>query len=260
MHSAERKLSYIRTTPEHARQHGHLLDFTMIDRYSITASAAALAERFSVDVPDFYHAHYNASPTQLLPVITSAAPDGVSSFYWGTAPDWAKNKTVSEKLINHRREHFAEKPTLKKALRAHRCMVPADGFYGWKKLGKKTNVPYRFVLKSMPLFAFPALWEEFEDTDGNQIQTFSIITRPADPVVASIQERMPVILTRQAEKIWLDKSSTDEALLQVFGSAGLPELNFYPVSPRISQRDVDVPSLIVPTPPADQHGNLTLFD
>lgn len=232
----------------------------MIDRYSITASSDQLAGRFSVDVPDFYKAHYNASPTHILPVITSSTPNGLSSFYWGTAPAWAKNRSVSEKIINLHSEDFKEKVSLKKAMRKQRCLVPADGFYGWKKVGKRTSIPYRFVMKSQRLFSFPALWEEFEDTDGVQIQTFAIITCVADGTVNPVQERMPVILTRASEKVWLDKDSTEESLLQVISTADTKELNFYPVSPRISQQDVDVPSLIVPTPPSDQHGNLTLFD
>jgi putative SOS response-associated peptidase YedK len=233
---------------------------TMIDRYSITASASEISERFAVDVPDFYKAHYNASPTQLLPVITSATPEGLSLFYWGTAPEWAKNKTLSEKFINHRAEYFAEKPTLKKALRAQRCIIPADGFYGWKKVGKKTSIPYRFVFKPSPVLSFPGLWEEFEDTDGNQIQTFAIITMAADKRVSPIQERMPVVLNNELENLWLDKASDEAALMKVFSAYTSVEMNYYPVSPRISQKDIDVPSLIIPTPPADQHGNLTLFD
>lgn len=232
----------------------------MIDRYSITISAAEMSDRFLVDVPEFYKAHYNASPTQLLPVITSASPEGVSSFYWGTGPEWANNRTLGEKLVNQRAENFPEKPILKKALHTRRCIVPADGFYGWKKLGKKTSIPYRFVIKSLPVFSFAALWEEFEDTDGNQVQTFVIITRAANKIVSAIQDRMPVILSRQSEKIWLDKGSHEESLMQILSAPDASDLNFYPVSPRISQKDVDVPSLIVPTPPADQHGNLTLFD
>lgn len=232
----------------------------MIDRYSITASAAMISERFSVDVPEFYKAHYNASPTQLLPIITSASPHGVSLFYWGTAPEWAKNKTVSEKLINQRAEQFSEKPTLKKALRTHRCIIPADGFYGWKRVGKKTTIPYRFVVKGQGIFSFPGLWEEFEDTEGVQIQTFTLITVPANPVVTAVQERMPAILTAESERAWLDKDSTEEALMSIFSRGDSAELTYYPVSPRISQVEVDVPSLIVPTPPLDQHGNLTLFD
>ncbi len=232
----------------------------MIDRYSITAPASIISERFSVDVPEFYKVHYNAAPTQLLPVITSAAPQGVSLFYWGIAPEWAKNKTVSEKYINHRAEYFADKPVLKKALRTQRCIVPADGFYGWKKVGKRTSIPHRFTLKSKAVFSLPGLWEEFEDPDGNQIQTFAIITREANPIVRTIQERMPVILQGNFEKAWLDRSSTEKSLLDILQSPDTPEMSYYPVSPRISQRELDVPSLIIPTPPADQHGNLTLFD
>lgn len=232
----------------------------MIDRYSITATAAQISERFSVDVPQFYKEHYNASPTQLLPIITSGSPEGVSLFYWGTAPDWAKNKTLSEKLINLRAEHFPEKPTLKKSLRTHRCIIPADGFYGWKKVGRKTSIPYRFVVGGQGIFSFPGLWEEFEDTEGVQMQTFAIITIPANNVVNAVQERMPVILTRETEKLWLDKNSTEDKLLPVFSLNNTTELSYYPVSPRISQVEIDAPSLIVPTPPADQFGNLTLFD
>ncbi|HET9487516.1 MAG TPA: SOS response-associated peptidase [Chryseosolibacter sp.] len=232
----------------------------MIDRYSITASAKQISARFTVDVPEFYKEHYNASPTHLLPVITSATPQGLSLFYWGTAPDWAKNKTLSDKLINLPAEQFPEKPALKKSLKTHRCLIPADGFYGWRKVGKKTSIPYRFVLNSQRIFSFPALWEEFEDTDGHQIQTFKIITAPSNAVVLAIQERMPVILNNETEILWLDANCEEEKLLEIISTTDKTELNYYPVSPRISQMDIDVPSLIVPTPPADQHGNLTLFD
>src|SRR5687767_2573750 len=105
----------------------------MIERYSISAPAERIAERFSADVPDFYKERYNAAPTQLLPVITTGSPAGVSLFYWGTSPEWSKNKTLSERSINLRAENFAEKPALKRALRKNRCIIPADGFYAWKK-------------------------------------------------------------------------------------------------------------------------------
>src|SRR5688572_9865287 len=204
----------------------------MIDRYSITATKQIIAERFAVDVPDFYKAKYNAAPTHLLPVITSTSPNGISLFYWGTSPEWSKNKTVSERMINVRTENLSDKPALKKALRKHRCIVPADGFYGWKKVGKKTSIPYRFIFKSQNLFSFPALWEEFEDTEGNQIQTFAIITTQSDKLVNTIQERMPVILTRESEKVWLDKETSDDVLMKIISSSETREMNYYPVSPR----------------------------
>jgi putative SOS response-associated peptidase YedK len=108
----------------------------MIDRYTITALPEKITDRFAVDVPEFYAPKYNAAPTQLLPVITADAPQGVSHFYWGTSPEWSKNKTLSEKIINVQAESIQEKPALKKAMMRTRCIVPADSFYAWKKTGK----------------------------------------------------------------------------------------------------------------------------
>jgi putative SOS response-associated peptidase YedK len=232
----------------------------MIDRYSLTASRDAIRERFSVDVPDFYHPKFNAAPTQLLPVITSTAPGGVSLFYWGTSPEWSKGKVPSEKMINVRAESLNDKPALKKALRKNRCLIPADGFYCWKKVGKKTSIPYRFVMHSKEAFAFAGLWEEFEDTDGNEIQTFMIFTQESNPLVAQVQDRMPVILSRENEKLWLDSATDDEALIGMLTAFPASAMTHYPVSPGISDIKLDLASLIIPTAPADQHGNLTLFD
>jgi putative SOS response-associated peptidase YedK len=232
----------------------------MIDRYSISASADLLKERFSVDVPDFYKPKYNAAPTQLLPVITNTSPKGLSLFYWGTSPEWSKNKVLSEKIVNVRAETLEEKPALKKAIRKSRCIIPADGFYGWKKVGKKTAIPHWFALNSRDPFSMAGLWEEFEDTDGHEVQTFTIITQAANELVKSIQDRMPVIFTKQAEKAWLDNSSDEDSLISLLIQYPAAAMNFYPVAPGISDTRVDLPSMIIPTPPADQHGNLTLFD
>ena len=232
----------------------------MIERYSLSASAEKLKERFSVEVPDFFKPRYNAAPTQLLPVITASAPEGISLFYWGQPPDWAKNKTPAEKIINVRTESISEKPAMKKAMMKSRCLIPADGFYAWKKVGKKTTIPYRFVLTTQELFSIAGLWEEFEDTDGNQIQTFTMLTTTANETVATVCDRMPVILEKSAEKKWLNEESTEGELLSIVTPYAASKMNHYPVSPRINSVGVDVPSLIIPTPPADQFGNLTLFD
>lgn len=232
----------------------------MIDRYTITASPEVIADRFSVEVPPFYKARYNAAPTQLLPVITSSAPQGVSNFYWGTSPEWSKNKTLSEKIINVRAEIIHEKPAIKRAMTRNRCIVPADGFYAWKKAGKKSMIPYRFVLKNSEVFSFAGIWEEFEDTDGLEHQTFNIITVPSNELVSTIYERMPVILDQASEAIWLNKESSEEDLMAQLQPYAASKMNLYSISPRISDINADLPSMILPTPPADQHGNLTLFD
>jgi putative SOS response-associated peptidase YedK len=232
----------------------------MIDRYTITALPEKITDRFAVDVPEFYAPKYNAAPTQLLPVITADAPQGVSHFYWGTSPEWSKNKTLSEKIINVQAESIQEKPALKKAMMRTRCIVPADSFYAWKKTGKKSMVPYRFVTTNQELFSFAGLWEEFEDTNGNELHTFTIITVSSNHLVSSIYERMPVILDTTTEKIWLDKESKEADLLNVLQPYADSKMNLYSISPRIMDSKTDVPSLILPAPPADQFGNLTLFD
>ena len=232
----------------------------MIDRYSITASASTLSDRFGVDVPEFYKPRYNATTTQLLPVITHTAPQGISNFYWGTSPAWAKNKTLSEKIVNVRTETILEKASQQKSLIKNRCIVPADGFYGWKRAGKKSFIPFRFVAQDSGLFSFAGIWDEYEDTEGNQFHTFSVITVQANSLVATVQERMPVILDPKEEAVWLSKDSTEADLLGLLKPLEAEYLNHYPVSPRISDNATDVPSLIIPTPPSDQFGNLTLFD
>lgn len=232
----------------------------MIDRYSITASIEQIRERFSADVPDFIQPRYNAAPTQLLPVITSNSPEGISTFYWGTSPEWAKNKTLSEKYINVRAEQIDEKVSLQKALQKNRCIVPADGFYAWKKAGKKTMIPYRFVCKDQQLFSFAGFWDEYEDTDGNEFHTFTILTTTANDLVNTVHDRMPVILGKEAEAKWLNKTTSEGDLRSLLVPYASGDINLYSVSPRISDSSTDVASLIMPAPPSDQHGNLTLFD
>jgi putative SOS response-associated peptidase YedK len=231
----------------------------MIERYSITASAEKIGKRFEVDVLETYVPNFNAAPTHLLPVITIESP-GISIFYWGMSPEWAKNKTLSERIINIRAEAIHEKPVLRKGLMKNRCLVPADGFYAWKKVGKKTSIPYRLVANDQDLFSFGGIWEEFEDTDGNEFHTFSIITVESAGPASVIHERMPAIFNREQEEIWMDKHSTEDDLMSLLKPYPQERINHYPVSPRINNATMNVPSLIVPTPPADQFGNLTLFD
>lgn len=232
----------------------------MIERYSITADVENVRERFSVDVPDFYKASYNAAPTQLLPVITSSSPQGLSLFYWGIPPGWAKNKSVSEKIVNLKTESLTDKPALKKAMLKRRCIIPADGFYAWKKVGKKTMIPYRFILADNGLFSFAGIWEDFEDDEGDENHTFIIMTTAANELVSPVTDRMPVILDRESEKVWLSKDADEASLLEQLKPYPAARINCYTVSPNIGTDTLNVPSLIIPAPPADQHGNLTLFD
>jgi len=232
----------------------------MVDRYSLTASARMVAERFSVEVPEFYKPHYNISPSQLLPVITSSGRQGLSWFYWGRPPEFARNKNLAERIINLPVETLREKSTLKKTLLKHRCIIPADGLYGWKRIGKKTLIPHRFTLTDQAVFSFAGLSEEFEDESGTMVHTFTLITTLANELVSTAAERMPVIFDKAQENIWLSNTTPETELINVLVSYPSSKMSVYTVSPGISNPKNDYPSIILPAPAADQHGNLTLFD
>lgn len=231
----------------------------MVERYSIGVPASRIESYFGVEPYGFEKPRYNAAPSQLLPVITTGSK-GLSHFYWGTMPQWAKNKSISEKIINVRAEQIAERPTLRKSLEKYRCLVPADGFYGWKKVGKKTSIPYRFQLPDKGIFGIAGFWEEFDDESGEVHHTFSIITTPATGIVATVCERMPLILSKEAGQLWIKENQSEPDLLTLLTTAPGQSLDGYTISPRISQVDFDEPSLLHPTPPTDQFGNLTLFN
>lgn len=232
----------------------------MVDRYSLTTPAALLAERFSVEVSDHYKPRYNAAPTQLLPVITSSGSSGISWFYWGRPPHFAKNKNLAEKIINLSAETLLERPVLKKTLMQNRCVIPADGFYVWKKVGKKTAIPHRVTEAGQKLFSFAGLWEEFEDEDGSMVHAFTIITIKSNELVLTLNERMPVIFDKVQEQLWLSMNSSEIELTNILKAYPANKMGIYTVSSLINNPTTDHPSLILPAPASDQHGNLTLFD
>jgi putative SOS response-associated peptidase YedK len=231
----------------------------MCSRYTIVAKADEIASRFSVEVLSHYKPNYNAAPAQLLPIITSHDQQGISTFYWGLVPSLSKNKNVSERIINMRAELVGEKPVLRRALQSRRCIVPADGFYEWKRIGKKTHIPYRFVRKDRALFSFAGTWEEYEDVAGTTYHTFSIFTITPNELVSTIHDRMPVILTKDSEKIWLNKNADEDILMDALKPLPSDQMEVYTVSSKVNSQANNDATLILPAPAQDQHGNLTLF-
>jgi putative SOS response-associated peptidase YedK len=184
-----------------------------------------------------FKATYNAAPSQILPIITNEKPNQVTFARWGFVPHWAKDDKF--KTINARAESVSEKPTFKKAFEENRCLIPADGFYEWKKVGGK-KIPYRFILTSegksggSKLFAFAGIWSMH-----NEIVTFSIITTQPNKLMSPIHDRMPVILTQHNEKIWLEKP--EQSILKPYES---DKMECIQVSDKINSTRNDGPDLI----------------
>lgn len=183
----------------------------MCGRYSLFTTQESLADRFGFDLFEEMEwiERYNIAPSQnVLAIVKSEIGNRAGMLRWGLIPSWAKDPKIGYKMINARAETVAEKPSFKKLLKRRRCLIPADGFYEWKKEGASKQ-PYRFQLKTKEPFAFAGLWDRWEN-DGEILHTCTIITTEANAVVSGIHDRMPVILTRDGEKIWLDRSIEDE--------------------------------------------------
>lgn len=231
----------------------------MCGRYSLSKSKIDLEERFQAEMLADFKPRYNIAPTQLVPVITSDSPKGFSFFYWGITPDFGQNKPVAQKLINAKAETVHEKISFKTSFQSRRCIVPADGFFEWKKLGKKTKIPYRFTLRDESLFSFAGIWEEYEGLTGEIQHTFLILTTTPNSVVKEVHDRMPVILSRENEKKWLDKYSSESELLAMLKPVSSDLIQSYTVSPLVNSVQNDSAGIIRRTSPMDQHGNYTLF-
>lgn len=231
----------------------------MCGRYSLNKSKIQLEERFQAEMLPDFDPRYNIAPTQLVPVITSQSPKGFSFFYWGITPDFGQNKPVAQKLINARAETVKEKISFKSSFEKRRCIIPADGFFEWKKLGKKTKIPYRFTLKDDELFAFAGIWEEYETVNGESQHTFLILTTSPNKIVEDVHDRMPLILNKNMEKKWLDSYTSEAELLEMMNPYPSEQMMSYTVSPLVNSVQNDVPGVIRRTSPADQHGNYTLF-
>ena len=171
-----------------------------------------IEERFQIE-PQNLKPNYNVAPSQDVPVILNNGSNQLALLMWGLIPFWAKDPSIGNKLINARAETIDEKPSFKHSLQRKRCLVVADGFYEWKKEGS-TKRPHRITLKSNELFGFAGLWDTWKSPTGDIINSCSIITTTPNDLMAPIHNRMPVILSRDSELVWLDQNIVDSHILK----------------------------------------------
>jgi putative SOS response-associated peptidase YedK len=189
---------------------------------------------------------YNIAPSQEAPVIVQAeGKRTIELFQWGLIPSWAKDPTIGNKMINARAKTLPEKPSFKRLLKGHRCLVLADSFYEWRKEAKR-KVPMRFKLKSGEPFTFAGLWDAWKQPDGSLLRTYTIVTTDANDLIQPIHDRMPVMLNRDDALNWLagdDEIAHALALLKPYPPE---QMEGYDVSPLVNNPRNDSPECIKP--------------
>ena len=188
---------------------------------------------FDIEALDAVLPSYNIAPTHWHPVITNDQPQQLQLFKWGLIPSWAKDSAMASRLINARIETIAEKPAFK-AIHSRRCLIPFDGFYEWKTLGKQ-KTPYHIVVKDQSIFSAAGIWETWHTPSGKQLYTFSILTQAPNDLMAPIHNRMPAILTKEQEKIWLDIELPTKEVLSIITPYPSELMEAYQVSPRVGK-------------------------
>ncbi len=184
----------------------------MCGRFGLTVGAQQLAELLGLDeIPDATP-RFNIAPTQ--DVLTVRLEDGrrrAATMRWGLVPSWAKDVKIGAKMINARSETAPDKPAFRAAFKRRRCLVPADGFYEWQRVGKSKRA-FHFHLRSGQPFAMAGLWEVWRDPaqpEATPLVSCTVLTTDCNELVRPVHDRMPVILPREAWAPWLDPGVQD---------------------------------------------------
>ncbi len=238
----------------------------MCGRFVSSSTPDELASYFGVDqvAETALEPNYNVAPTQDIYAVVEDGADGddageasrhLDAFFWGLIPSWAKEAKIGSRMINARAETLAEKNSFKPSFARRRCLIPADGFYEWKKLGTGTKP------KKQPMFmtradgepiAFAGLWSVWRgpNKDLEPLRSATIITTTPNKTMSPIHDRMPVILPRSAWDVWLDRANDDlDALSHLLIPAGDDVLDVRPVSTDVNNVRNNGAGLIVETEP-----------
>jgi len=222
----------------------------MCGRYQLSLPFDELETLFAAVSSASFEPRYNIAPSQGAPVIR--ANEGarlMAPLTWGLIPPWAPMRGHSRPMINARSETVAEKPTFRESFRYRRCLVPATGFYEWRREDKQKQ-PYLIRIRDAPVYAMAGIWSPWESPDG-MMETFGVLTTVAAPSIQPIHERMPVILHPDTYGIWMNPQSGRDQLLELCQPVPDNVLRIDMVNKRVNSTQYDDPSC--EAPPAQQH-------
>jgi len=192
-----------------------------------------MKKRFNTINNTKFKSSYNIAPGKSVPVIIKNSPNKISLMKWGLIPFWAKDPQIGHKMINARAEGIQNKPSFNVPIKTRRCLVPADGFYEWKKIKlekKEEKFPWFIGLKTNKTFSMAGIYDIRKDAQGKEIQSYAIITTNSNELLKPIHERMPVIIKKRHENLWLDRNSKLSTILKLLIPYPENQMKGYPVS------------------------------
>src|ERR1700756_5147603 len=210
----------------------------MCGRYRLSRRKQIIEEHFeTAPWDDDWSPRYNIAPTQQIPVVRQHPKEPLrqlSLMKWGLVPNWARDASIATGTINAKSETAATKPAFRDPIRLRRCLVPADGFYEWKRTGAAKQ-PFCFEVNEGELFAFAGLWDGWKNAEGQWVKTCSILTTTPNAVTATVHDRMPVILQPDSYDLWLDPGMTDvQVVSEILKPFGAEHMRCYPVNARVN--------------------------
>lgn len=219
----------------------------MCGRFVLMTAGRDLAERFELEEAPDLAPRYNIAPTQMVAAIRLEPGERTRRLVmlrWGLIPFWAKDSSIGSRLINARAESASEMPAFRTAFKHRRCLIPADGFYEWKK-EKGRRQPHFVRSADRQPVAFAGLWDRWKDPDGEEVESCTILTTDANDVVRAIHDRMPVILLPEDYGRWLDPDLKDPKKLKLLlRSYPSEETVIQPASPKVNKPSYDEPDCL----------------
>jgi putative SOS response-associated peptidase YedK len=217
----------------------------MCGRYSYTGNSNHVTTRLGIKtIPS--QARYNIAPGQHAPVIRSVEghPPMMDQLQWGLVPFWAKDPSIGFRTINARSEKAETTGSFRAPFRYRRCLVMADGFFEWKKIGRDKQ-PWRLLMSDESTFAMAGLWDHWTRPDGGVLETFTVLTTEANELVQEVHDRMPVILEPEAWAPWLSQKVNQPASVRPFLKPyPADKMKLYPVSDLVNRVSNDTAQCI----------------
>lgn len=227
----------------------------MCGRFALSILPSEIPDLLGVAAPEGYRPRWNITPDSPILVVRAAGCAREAAMpRWGMLAPWMNDPRDPGRQINARIETAAEKPMFKSAFLKGRCLVPADGFFEWQKLPKGPSRPFFVRPKHDRLFAFAALWRRNRLADGTLFESVAILTRDADPELAAIHSRMPVVVPAHLWARWLAPEPADAALLKALAQPVAVEV--IAVSRAVNDPRNDGPELLLPCAGAKAQASL----